>query len=360
MRYELHFQDPRVPSTRYFLEEILDELTQEATIEWYGVFAFATAGGIDLVLQDPAVIDFLSRGRTSLIVGIDAITDPAALERLREATEAHSQFKARVFTRGAGGLFHPKVARFVRNDGSQVLVAGSANLTSGGLRGNVEAYSVAEFEADEVPVGALESWLAFEQERAGDLVAITDDVIEEAAANVRERLRARRRQQREDNVREDAQPPLDEAGEPDDRVMVAELPKGKDRWGQAHFNQDVVGDFFRIRPASNQRLFLVRSEQGRLIEEPPRRCVYSARSNKNLKVELAAAHGLSYPEDGRPIAVFREIGLRSHRYVLLMPGDPGHTEMNDFLASRPSVGRGVRRVLAVRPDVEDAWPDLPI
>lgn len=42
VRYELHFQDPRVPSTRYFLEEILEELGREQTTDWYGVFAFAT------------------------------------------------------------------------------------------------------------------------------------------------------------------------------------------------------------------------------------------------------------------------------------------------------------------------------
>lgn len=359
MRYELHFQDPRLHTTRYFLEEILGELAQERTTEWYGVFAFATAGGIDLVLDDPAVHDFLGRGQTNLIVGIDAITDPAALERLREATNTHPGFTARVFTRGAGGLFHPKVARFVRNDGSQVLIVGSANLTSGGLRGNVEAYSIAEFEANEVPSGALESWLAFEDERADDLLAITDEVVEEAAANVRQHLIGRRKGRKDSGAPEIDLPPLEDAGEPDDRVLVAEVPKASDRWGQVHFNQDVVKDYFRIRHNSSERLFLVHPDNGTLVEEPPRPCVYSA-GNKNLKVELAATHGLQYPTEGRPITVFREIGLRSHRYVLLMPGDPGHAEMDAFLASRPSVGKGVRRVIAGRPDIEAVWPDLPV
>ncbi len=359
MRYELQFQDPRVPSTRYFLEEILEELSQARTTEWYGVFAFATAGGIDLVLDDPAVRDFLARGRTQLIVGIDAITDPEALQRLRDATEAYPGFSARVFTRGAGGLFHPKVARFVRDDGSQVVIVGSANLTPGGLRGNVEAYSVAEFSPDEVPAGALDSWLAFETARAGDLMEITDDVLEQAAANVRERLVRRRRELRVEVTPEEALPPLEEVGEPDDRVLVAEVPKASDRWSQVHFNQDVVRDFFRVRPNSPERLFLAHLEGGTLVEEPPRPCVYSTR-NKNLKIELAAIHGLNYPDQGRPIVVFREVGLRSFRYIVLMPDDPGHAEMRTLLATRPTVGRGLRRVITSRADVETAWPALPI
>jgi HKD family nuclease len=359
MRYELHFQDPRVPTTRYFLEEILGELSQDRTTDWYGVFAFATAGGIDLVLDDPAVHDFLARGQTHLIVGIDAITDPKALRRLRDAADAHPGFTARVFTRGAGGLFHPKVARFVRDDGSQVVIVGSANLTSGGLRGNVEAYSVAEFDRDEVPAGALESWLAFETQRAEDFLEITDEVLEQAAANVRDRLIRRRRERPAEGAVEETLPPLEDAGEPDDRVLVAEVPKASDRWGQVHFNQDVVHDFFRVRHNSPQRLFLVHLERGTLVEEPPRPCVYSTR-NKNMKVELAATHGLAYPAEGRPILVFREVGLRSFRYILLMPGDPGHAELDAFLAFRPSVGRGLRRVIATRPDVEGVWPALPI
>jgi HKD family nuclease len=359
MRYELHFQDPRVPSTRYFLEEILEELGREQTTDWYGVFAFATAGGIDLVLDDPAVRDFLARGRTHLIVGIDAITDPQALERLRDATRTHPAFTARVFTKGAGGLFHPKVARFVRDDGSQVVIVGSANLTSGGLRGNVEAYAVTEFDRDELPVGALDSWLAFEAARASDLLEITDDIVEQAAANVRERLLRRRRERPAEVALEEELPPLEDAGEPGDRVLVAEVPRASDRWGQVHFNRDVVRDFFRVRHNSPERLFLVRPQGGVLVEEPPRPCVYSTR-NKNMKIELAATHGLTYPNDGRPIVVFREVGLRSFRYLLLMPGDPGHQQMETLLAGRPSVGRGLRRVITSHTEVAAAWSELPI
>jgi HKD family nuclease len=360
MRYKFALQDPTAPQTTYLYEELVAELDRTSTIACRAIFAFVSENGIAALVEDPALRSFLDRsGRCSLVAGIDAVTDPAALRALLRLAEEHQHVEVRVFHNESRGLFHPKIAHFTRSDGTQVVVVGSGNLTPGGLRGNIEAYSVATYSAAEgVDLG---TWDSFLSRHASAIRPIDDEAFEKAETNRRVAFTGprRRREAEPDAEPEGADVPEEPEAEArrDDRMLIAEVPKAGGRWDQVHFNRDVVREYFRVIPNSEQRVFL-REALGprRLGRVEVRPCVFS-RVNRNHRVEFGARRGDAYPDEGPPILVARETGLRSHRYKILFPGEPGYQEMAAFTTSRPSLGRGVRRVLTGRSDVLASWPE---
>ena len=98
MTVELRFQDPSSPDTRYLFEEVIGQLADPGTIRAEGVFAFATRPGIRSLVEDPLFRGFMARGGTfRLVVGLDAITDDAALATLLLAGAEHPAFTPFVF-----------------------------------------------------------------------------------------------------------------------------------------------------------------------------------------------------------------------------------------------------------------------
>lgn len=83
-------------------------------------------------------------------------------------------------------------------------------------------------------------------------------------------------------------------------------------------------------------------------------------SNKNLKIEMASHAGEAYPDGGPPIALFRELQVRSFAYMLVMPGEPGYVELKRLTKDLPSIGRGLPRVVTRRDRVAAAWPNCPL
>src|SRR6266498_3106816 len=129
MRYKFVLQDPTAPQTTYLYEELVAELDRASAREWRAIFAFVSEHGIEALLEDPAFRQFLDRGgQASLVVGIDAVTDPAALRALVRLTEERAAVEVRVFHNDSRGLFHPKICHFTRTDGTQSVVVGSGNL----------------------------------------------------------------------------------------------------------------------------------------------------------------------------------------------------------------------------------------
>jgi hypothetical protein len=157
-------QDPSWPDSVYLLEEIFEAC--EGASHGAGIFAFASAGGVRLLLHDPTFSHFLSKSTFELVIGVDAVTDSAALDALAVCVAAHRHLKVRVFLDGAAtSLFHAKMCWFRRPRQSTWLV-GSGNLTAGGLRGNCEAFTATQL--DRPGHASLEkawcAWLRFHSE----------------------------------------------------------------------------------------------------------------------------------------------------------------------------------------------------
>lgn len=359
MEIEFCIQDPTDPATRYLYEAIVGAAVEAAT--WRGMYAFATRGGVDQLIEDPVVDDFMSRGgEIDLIVGIDAITNRQTLERLQELEARHRRFHPKVFWNTTRGLFHPKVSHFGYADGRNTLIVGSGNLTPGGLMHNFEGYSV--ISSDPCEALNLTSLDGFIARHAADIRSIDQEALERAALNVIVRAAATPRQQVPSRPAAAAVPqivvPTGHAADIN-RILVAQVPAAGGRWAQVHFNADIVGQYFRVTNVASQRVYLTRIEQAGLRGEEEVRPIVFSQSNKNHKIEIAAAKGLDYP-DAPPLLIFRERQVRSFDYVLVMPDEPAYVELFRLSQTLPTIGKGMRRAITDLATLERAWPTSPL
>lgn len=212
----------------------------------------------------------------------------------------------------------------------------------------------------------VDSLTSFLERHAANIRPIDDEALRRAERNlIRGPRRGRRRPvEVEPEIVEAAAEAVVEAEEVPaaavDRVLVAQVPAAGGRWHQVHFNQEVIGRFFQVQADSTQRVYLVETRaDGTRADEEVRPCIYS-QSNKNYKIELAAKRQEDYPDDGVPIAVFRELHARSFEYMLVMPGEAGHAELLELTETLPKVGRGLPRVITDTDAIGAAWPDCPL
>lgn len=365
MDYEFNFQDPTSPDTVYLFEALI-AAAQQAT-EWRGMFAFASQNGVRTLLTDPAVQGFFDRGGTlELIVGIDAVTNRATLEYLLQLEQDRPNLRALVFWNETPGLFHPKLSHFRCPEGREILIVGSGNLTPGGLRQSYEAYTILRSSRPREAIN-IASLDRFVEEHALNLRPIDEQILDRAARNI---IVGGRRGRREpvvvepENAEAAAEDVVEGREEPalnlQERILVAQVPRAGGRWHQVHFNRDVINQFFQVRPNSDQRVYLIeRRMDGTLGEQEVRPCVLS-QTNLNYKIELGARRNADYPNDGVPIAVFRESQARSFEYMLIFPGEAGYNELVQLIRELPTVGRGLPRVITDSETLLRAWPDSPL
>ena len=360
MHLSVCIQDPTHTGTTYLYEAILAAAGQAT--EWRGLYAFATRDGVDHLIEDKIVHDLMNGGgEIDLVVGVDAVTNRATLERMQELELRHANFRPRVFWNESGGLFHPKVSDFGLADGGRIVIVGSGNLTPGGLMGNFEAYTVIRADqGNEIDIGALEEFL---ERHADGIRRIDEEVLERAAANIIRPLAGGRRGARVRRGRMRARPVALEAGRAAGfgRVLLAQVPRAGGRWAQVHFNAHVIHGYFRLNRLDIERVYLTRVSPDAIRGEVEvRRCVFSAGSNRNHKIEVGAARDLDYPDDGRPILIFRERQLRTYDYMLLMPGDDGYGPVLDLSNQLPSPGQGLPRPVTDQGALEGVWRDCPL
>lgn len=345
---KLCIQDPSWSESEYFLERII-----EASLDAKsggGSFAFASTGGVRLLLEDEAFTRFLSRSPFNLIVGVDAVTNVQTLERLQACCAKHNKLRVRVFMSGAReGIFHPKFCWF-KTKTKTVALVGSGNLTAGGLRSNREAFTFSRLD-QQLGSQLCNTWSSWLDANENRLVAPNDP-------GVMERARANRgtefpRKVKNPIVVEDGDGGII-VGKPLslDAVLIAEIPKSGNRWNQANFDLETFQNYFGATPGNTQRIILSHiSTTGVAAPEEVRPSV-AVRSH-NFRFELEAASGLNYPDDGRPICVFVRVATRTFRYRLLMPGTEAYNSAKSYLgkhckAKGVSLNRYITTVAAVK------------
>jgi hypothetical protein len=146
---------------------------------------------------------------------------------------------------------------------------------------------------------------------------------------------------------------------PDSAVLVAEIPKSGDRWNQANFDVGTYENYFGARVGTQRRIILQHiSDSGQLASLESRPSVEVA--SQNYRFELAAAAGIIYPSNGRPIGVF----IRQHNgvfiYRLILPSDSSYAKVRLILDSEWT-GRTdrMRRVVTTAARLATYWPDAP-
>ena len=364
MEIDFCIQDPSYLDTTYFYEAIVGAV--KGATAWRGVFAYATRGGLNCLLEDSVVNQFVVNGGVvDLLVGMDAITNRRALERLQELEGLHESFRPRVFWNEVASLFHPKISNFTYSDGSSRLIVGSGNLTPGGLMNNIEGYTVISANQEEkIDLSALDEFL---QRHTDAIRPINDEALERAEQNLIKRinlgpqagrlvLATPRRARRPVRL----VPGGDEGRVAIvDRILIALVPAAGGRWSQVHFNADVVQEFFRIANLEIQRVYLTHlSPDGTRSDVEVRQCLFG-QSNRNHRIEFGAAKRLQYPANP-PVLVLRERQLRVFDYMLLLPTSEGYAKVIELTNTLPSTGRGLGRVITDVNALENAWAECPL
>lgn len=334
-------QDPQWSNSSYLLEEII--VASDGAKSGAGVFAFASAAGINLLFEDAAFSQFLSAAPFELIVGLDAITDTAAIETLLKNIAKLPSLSVRAFVGNGLGMFHPKFCWFRKKGGGFSLV-GSGNLTAGGLRGNCEVFSVAALTPSELRAydHTWRDWVKFHEP---ELLPLSDPRVIKLAKENAERNRSIKTSQSDILIEEsDGKLSVGPARTKDAAVLIAEIPRGGSRWNQANFDLDTFRTFFGASPGRTQRILLTHIDTNGISSPQEVRPSVAVKSH-NYRFELEAAAAHSYPVRGRPIAIFVRVATRTFRYRLVMPGDPDYREANTFLKAKcPKHVNRVRRL----------------
>jgi len=173
----LILQDPNAPTPNLLLDELEKHFKDADAI--YCAFAFVTARGINLLFDQPDVKANLGQAKVHLIVGMDAITDTKAIEKLSELCSMFENFSVQAFLPRAGGIFHPKFS-WIKKGKTGVVITGSGNLTNGGLKNNFEAFSVTQVDQQTIKI-IENSWKKFLADNPDSLFTLDADEVKEAA-----------------------------------------------------------------------------------------------------------------------------------------------------------------------------------
>lgn len=329
----------------YLLEHLL--LESIGAVRGGGIFAWANTNGVKSLLEDPLFDEFLLAGNFRLFVGTDSITDPPAINKLIDVSTKRPRLDVRAFVSPTSSLFHPKLAWFEHHDHLSLIV-GSGNLTMGGLRSNWEAFVVLKLSGTD-QASALSEIEQFLTSVTDHLLPVSDPRVLERAEKNSGNERSLRAAPTKPTVNSDAVAAVEE-------VLVAEIPKSGDRWAQANFDLDNYEQFFGAKAGTQRRISLHHVDAGGAIGDVESRPSVEVAS-QNYRFELAAARGVAYPAGGSPIGVFLRLATGEFLYSLLLPGDPGYTDVSQLLAAHWTGPTGRKRRVRFTADVvRAAWP----
>lgn len=324
----------------------------------FAAFAFATATGIDTALAEPSLRSLLGTGHFQLVIGLDAITDTAAVAAIKTAKAALPNADVLLFYNPKGGvLYHPKTLFFRRSSGGRC-ITGSGNLTLGGLRNNWEAFWEANVTATEA--AELDArWAKWVADHKDNHLSPDDPrVTAQAALNAKTRTRIQKAVKETDA--EALAALQEEAAEAAslNPFLIAEVPKN--RPGQADFGIDTYQGFFGVTIGKPRDVTFYQVRADGSLAPPEHRHGVAVKSS-NYRFEVEALSGLKHPSNDHFILVFERIGKSEYRYILLKPGEAGHASVQKFLNDNYFVsGNSKRRVVVTRSDVQAAWPENPL
>jgi HKD family nuclease len=355
-----YLQTPDSSSPK-LLKNIVEEC--EAATKGAGSFAFASAMGVKLLAAEVAFQKLLVSFEFFVVVGLDAITDTKALVEIRNVHSKYPFFMFKLFLHGiTGSCFHPKTM-WLRTAEGGVIITGSGNLTSGGLKANWEATAVEKLSVAEMDE-AEAKWNSWITAHAAQLLDPDDpQVIEKAAANKIQRGKIKKvlklpEAEENEAVEEAAEEVADDLAL-SSPILIVEV--SKNRPGQVEVGIGAYQEFFGVTLGSPKQLrFHQRNTDGSLGEPEDHSAV--AVVSDNYRVEVGVLRGTKYPENGHPIVIFEKITDSTFDYIALQPGEPAHTTIQKYLDDnyiRPATNRKLRiRITAA--DLQKIWPMAPL
>lgn len=412
---DFHFQ---APGARRLLDQI--ELAAQSATEGLGVFAFASAGGVERFMK---AIQLGGKWKPPkkfhMIVGVDAVTNADALLKLADYVAASSgALSAEVFFHeNPWSTFHPKFAIFKSPAGLRFLT-GSGNLTTRGLGeasvasippGNWEAFGIQDFQGKQAVTHWNDARQWIKSERIANRLRPLDDeaVRTQAMANGLLRFAPSKPPGAVPGTKTPGAPkkssaggatatpasgkwsstttptpgkpagksappttgpsskpvatitPLDEAETGDD-LLVKEL--SKNRPGQADVGKGNLEGFFGY-VAGKSTTVLVQYVSVADVVEPTQNKNLFENASSNYRVELSALPGFGYdiaPDGGRLIIVVARLAPRSFRYTVVPVTSPQYGTVSALLGPvKKSKGRKMRGKTFPLTDLPKLWPSAP-
>lgn len=408
----LMIQDPAFSNSMKLGEALID--ASKIGIGGAGAFAFVEENGINLFLEDPAFIAYISKYKFQLIIGTDSITDPKAVKKLRDYCQKHKNLNVYAYIHDSRKyLFHPKICWFKTKNGG-ISIIGSGNLTERGLFHNIEMYSVNELTNQELSdvESRWNDWI--DESISSNYLFDIDDPIVDHAVNLSATRGGKALVTRTNNstqlpkvltdlyshqpkitsIRKSKKVSANKSSQvpkksseiisqqvphalpveinqiqnsvwqinDSDRILVAEVPKSGTRWKQVNFDKDSFQNFFGAVPNGMAGTYLILlkevDNQGNLASTESRPSVSVA--SHNFRFEVNAATGLPYPNGNkRPLLIFTEVSTRSFLYELIMPGDSRYTEVAKFVSNWKKTNNQNKAVTRIITDVKDIKPYTP-
>jgi len=328
-----------------------------SSTEIVGVFAWANRYGLTALFDMEPVRRAAARGKFRLVIGTDTVTDTRALDTARQFARTYPRARLQFVVNEGSSLFHPKFSWFGGSSGVTAIV-GSGNLTRGGLHGSWEAFATIALPSSDGLEAALDDWLA--SISPGPLDPFDPQVVDAVVVNEGSERQLRRRVPRIPVIPDPTA--LAEA----ESWLVAELNKsrknsaGDSMFSQASFNIATFTGFFGYA-GSDFELGLIPVNVDGSLGAVEARTGRNKPASANYYFELGAAQGISYPAVGRPIALFGRLEAGGYLYLVRLPGEPGHDELDGILSavSAPG-GLQMRRVVVPTAELLDAWPGSPL
>ncbi|HZW26163.1 MAG TPA: phospholipase D family protein [Gallionella sp.] len=345
----LILQDPNAPAPNYLLDELEKHFKDADAI--YCAFAFVTARGINLLFDQVEVRKNLDQAKIHLIVGMDAITDTKAIEKLSTLCAKYENFFVQVFLPRSGGIFHPKFS-WIKKGKTGVVITGSGNLTNGGLKNNFEAFSV--IQLDQQTVKAVENnWTSFLSANTDSLFSLDAKEVVEAAQQNAKLKKATKKIRKEAGKKID----IDFFPEKGSVVFIEELTKG--RGGK---QRDVGTWASKNYFEKNAKLFLTHvNDQGECEDVEVRKL--TLKPSKNYAIDLGASDGLQPIDGNMPIAIFIRTRPFTYFYHIIRPKGKHFKVISDYLKKNAKEvqkdhARRIEKPLSIQ-ELKVIWPDAP-
>lgn len=408
---DFYFQ---APGARKFLDEV--GVAAPAAVEGLGVFAFASAGGVDRFITALGLGSAWKKPKKfHLIVGVDAVTNADALLRIADHVKSNGgALTAEVFFHGnPSSTFHPKFAMFRSAAAGLRLLTGSGNLTTRGLGeasiavnppGNWEAFSVQDFTEHQAAShwSDAQDWIKAERV-ANRLRPLNDEAVRsQAMSNGLLRYSAPKPSGGAPSgvaggvapkpvVKVSAGTPVpkwSEKGTPPvasgkagpapapaaaaalavtpldtpaigEDLLIKELPKN--RPGQADVGKDYLQNFFGY-VAGRSTSILVQYVSMLDKVEPTETINLFENASSNYRLELNAVAGFKYEiakDDGRIIIVVARLAPRSFRYTVVPVTSPEYDKVSALLGAVIKPNRKMRGKTFSLEDLARLWPAAP-
>ncbi len=354
----LVIQDPSDQTSEFLLEAILETVENATAVGC--AFAFASASGVRLLAGSSTFQQILHCAAIDIIVGVDAVTDTAAVREMQRIAQHHKGVAFKAFVTGRpNAIFHPKLLWSEKPGGGNIVI-GSGNLTERGLLKNWEAYwkqGLSVVELKEIRA----TWQRWIDQSQACIKPIDDPLVAELAQN--NTVLAVEGDLPVLDVHVPVAPPV----VPETRgswisstspVLIAEISKSGDRGSQVNFHKQDYEDYFGVSGQAGQ-LVVFRHIQADGAPEPyetSRPPVTVA--SQNYRFELSAMVGKVYPVKGRPIGVYVRVAARTFWYHLLMPEDAEYYNVENLLP-RDNAGRLMRTLRMSAGDMTARWPGNP-